>query len=83
MPTAAIHVGIGAVTRIENREDLARYIGSQSTSLNNVNVEAAHKGPTGVNVAVSADREDGSHLELLVLVGRREGEWTIAGLSHA
>lgn len=62
-----VQVGIGKVIRMQDQDDIGRYLRSQASSFSNIDIKPAQKGPTGVNVAVSADRADGKRVDLFVL----------------
>ena len=77
-----IEVGVGAVTRIEDGAKLAQQVNERTTSVSNIEVEAAQSGPRGVLVAVTADDTSGNSEQSIVVVSRSADAWQIAGISR-
>ena len=77
-----IDVGVGEVSRIEDTVQLAQQINQGSTPFSNRDIRTAQAGPDGVLVEATADLASGGGEKSILVVGRNEDTWKIAGISR-
>lgn len=74
-----IKVGIGEVEVIEAKSSIR--LGLEGGRINNLDISAAQSGTDGVIVATTADYESGETQQSILVVGKVDDAWRIAGVS--
>lgn len=77
-----VKVGVGKVTRIEDAGVLARELSAVPKDLIGMSVNAVQCGARGAVVEVSADYVAGGGERSVLIVGKRDDVWRIAGMSR-
>ena len=76
-----MEVGVGAVARIEDGDELARRVRRNPDRISDLEIGAAQSGADGVIVALTAEYASGGKEQSILVVGREADAWRIAGIS--